>query len=138
MGMVTKHGQALAVKECASCTMNGRWRQTVRLAAPHPLPHVIRVQVLADLRMALHMLGQPAAHLLLLRELLDPVRTVHMYGCVRLWCCFVAWHFACCPISAWRSRSRVGSQFRTLLPRKMSCLSGFKVRWSHVPLHPKF
>ncbi|PNW84398.1 hypothetical protein CHLRE_03g144144v5 [Chlamydomonas reinhardtii] len=33
-------------------------------------------EVLADLRMALHMLGQPAAHLLLLRELLDPMAGV--------------------------------------------------------------
>ena len=64
--------------------MTDRWYQTVRPATP-PLPHVIRVQVLADLRTALQVLGQPAAQLKLLRELLDPVGTVHTCGCVRLW-----------------------------------------------------
>ena len=29
MEMVAKHGQVLAVKECASCTTNRRWNQTV-------------------------------------------------------------------------------------------------------------
>ncbi len=40
------------------------------------LLHVIPIQVLADLRMVLQVLGQPTAHLLLLRELLDPMAGV--------------------------------------------------------------
>ena len=40
------------------------------------LPRVIPIQVLEDLRMVLQVLGQPTAHLLLLRELLDPMAGV--------------------------------------------------------------
>ena len=71
--MVAEGGQALAVMECASGTMNGRYDVS---ASNPPFPLVIPFQVLADLRMVLQLLGQPAAQLKLLRKLLDPMAGV--------------------------------------------------------------